>query len=120
MEENVDQMNRRLIVGLSVCALATATWAQTDPGPRGGAAGAGSPVAGLTANQASFFNQGLSAFSEVEGVANGLGPRFNLDSCAGCHKSPAVGGSSPVINPQVSVAPPTQVTPLINLGILSA
>ena len=34
----------------------------------------------------------------------GLGPRFNLDSCGGCHTQPAVGGSSPAINPQVEVA----------------
>jgi len=31
-------------------------------------------------------------------VASGLGPRFNLDSCAGCHTFPAVGGSSPPTN----------------------
>ena len=34
----------------------------------------------------------------------GLGPRFNLDSCDGCHAFPAIGGTSPVINPQVEVA----------------
>ena len=34
----------------------------------------------------------------------GLGPRFNLDSCEGCHAFPATGGTSPVINPQVEVA----------------
>jgi CxxC motif-containing protein (DUF1111 family) len=34
----------------------------------------------------------------------GLGPRFNLDGCAGCHAFPAAGGSSPPNNPQVQVA----------------
>ena len=34
----------------------------------------------------------------------GLGPRFNLNGCAGCHASPAVGGSSPSTNPQIAVA----------------
>src|SRR5262249_6816908 len=34
----------------------------------------------------------------------GLGPRFNLNSCAGCHAQPAAGGSSPFINPQIAVA----------------
>jgi hypothetical protein len=35
----------------------------------------------------------------VEDVPNnGLGPRFNLDSCAGSHAHPAAGGSSPAIN----------------------
>ena len=34
----------------------------------------------------------------------GLGPRFNLDSCAGCHTQPDIGGTSPFVNPQVEVA----------------
>src|SRR5262249_37576519 len=33
-----------------------------------------------------------------------LGPRMNLDSCGGCHVHPAVGGSSPAVNPQVAFA----------------
>ena len=33
-----------------------------------------------------------------------MGPRFNLDGCAGCHLQPAVGGTSPAVNPQVAVA----------------
>jgi CxxC motif-containing protein (DUF1111 family) len=50
------------------------------------------------------FTQGLNTFTEVENVADGLGPRFNLDSCAGCHAQPSVGGSSPRTNPQIAVA----------------
>ena len=34
----------------------------------------------------------------------GLGPRFNLNGCAGCHAFPTVGGSSPTINPQITIA----------------
>ena len=51
----------------------------------------------------------------------GLGPRFNLNSCAGCHAHPAVGGSSPATNPQTSetVAPLSQINALINLQIIS-
>jgi CxxC motif-containing protein (DUF1111 family) len=42
---------------------------------------------------------------EIEGVAkDGLGPRFNSNSCASCHLFPAVGGSSPKANPQVTFA----------------
>jgi CxxC motif-containing protein (DUF1111 family) len=36
--------------------------------------------------------------------ADGLGPRFNLDSCVGCHAFPTHGGSSPAVNPQVALA----------------
>src|ERR1700737_1116803 len=81
--------------------------AQVDPGMRGGVAGAGGPIAGLTAGELDFFNHhGTPQFTQVEAVADGLGPRFNLDSCAGCHIHPAVGGSSPPHNnPQVVRAP---------------
>jgi CxxC motif-containing protein (DUF1111 family) len=105
----------RLLVTLVVIVSFAATVAQGsgapppppsgahDPGVRGGAAGAGASLP-LTADQARFFDAGLDAFLEVDGVADGLGPRFNLDSCAGCHAQPAVGGSSPTVNPQVAVA----------------
>jgi CxxC motif-containing protein (DUF1111 family) len=76
----------------------------TDPGVRGGAPGAGGPVAGLTTAQLNFFTAAQAQFEAVLGVAAGLGPGFNLNSCGGCHAQPAVGGSSPAINPQVAVA----------------
>src|SRR5215813_13396331 len=78
--------------------------APVDPGPRAGAAAAGQPLSGLTSAELAAFNSGLEAFNEVDAVSNGLGPRFNLDSCAGCHAHPAVGGSSPPVNPQIAVA----------------
>jgi CxxC motif-containing protein (DUF1111 family) len=84
---------------------------QTDPGLRGGTAGAGSPFSGLGNVESQAFNHGLDAFQEKASVTGtigateaGLGPRFNLDSCAGCHAQPAIGGSSPKANPQVAVA----------------
>src|SRR5262249_47642039 len=49
-------------------------------------------------------------FSEVDSVSGtieegtGLGPRYNSRSCAFCHAQPAVGGSSPSTNPQVTDA----------------
>ena len=75
-----------------------------DPGVRGGPAGAGGPITGLTARQSAFFTEGKVDFEEVEAVADGLGPRMNLDSCAGCHAQPATGGTSPLVNPQVTFA----------------
>jgi CxxC motif-containing protein (DUF1111 family) len=47
---------------------------------------------------------GKDEFEDIEGVTNGLGPRFNLDSCVGCHAQPASGGSSPPVNPQFALA----------------
>ena len=75
-----------------------------DPGVRGGPAGAGGPLPGLTGTEMAFFQAGLAAFLEVETVTEGLEPRFNLDSCGGCHAHPTTGGSSPSVNPQVAVA----------------
>ncbi len=89
--------------------------AQTDPGPRGGAAGAGGTFAVLdntsptkNANDKAFFADAKLRFQEVDSVSgtagengNGLGPGFNQIGCAVCHAQPAVGGSSPKANPQV-------------------
>jgi hypothetical protein len=98
-------------LAFSLLAFSALCWSQTDPGPRGGAAGAGGGIARLTIKESKFFDSGLEAYSEVAsvtgsipGTEGGLGPRFNLDSCAGCHKHPAVGGSSPSVNPQVNPA----------------
>src|SRR5262249_17902402 len=42
--------------------------------------------------------------SQPNASATGLGPTFNLDNCGGCHASPAIGGTSPNINPQIDAA----------------
>jgi CxxC motif-containing protein (DUF1111 family) len=78
--------------------------AATDPGVRGGAPGAGDPVPGLTADQKALFLDGQETFAEEEELGDGLGPRFNLDSCLGCHSFPVHGGSSPPVNPQATKA----------------
>jgi CxxC motif-containing protein (DUF1111 family) len=93
--------------------------AQTDPGVRSGpingqfgatptnplplqSVSGNSPAGSLA-----FFENGLARFQEVEVVANGanngLGPRFNLNQCSGCHAQPTVGGSSPASNLQFQV-----------------
>jgi CxxC motif-containing protein (DUF1111 family) len=74
-----------------------------DPGVRGGAAGAGGPLQGLTTAEGEMFTTGLADFSEAEEVDEGLGPRFNFTGCAGCHMQPAVGGTSPAANPLVQI-----------------
>jgi CxxC motif-containing protein (DUF1111 family) len=76
----------------------------TDPGVRGGTPGAGGPVGGLTAAQQAFFTAAQARFAVVETVPAGLGPGFNELSCGNCHIAPALGGSSPATNPQVTDA----------------
>jgi len=84
-------------------ACVSAAVAASDPGVRSGP-GAGNPLSGLTPDQTTLFMAGEASFSEVEQLTDGLGPRFNLDSCAGCHAYPAQGGSSPPVNPQATIA----------------
>lgn len=101
----------RIRVSMAFALAATALAQQNtsslvkDPGPRSGSPGAGAALPGLTPDQLAFFTDGQSRFQEVDGVAtNGLGPRFNSNSCSSCHSQPAVGGSSPQINPQMAFA----------------
>jgi CxxC motif-containing protein (DUF1111 family) len=75
-----------------------------DPGVRGGPAGAGGPIGGLTAAEQAFFTAAQARFQVIETVPAGLGPGFNEISCASCHIAPAVGGASPATNPQVTDA----------------
>jgi len=79
-----------------------------DPGVRAGAPGAGTALKGLTADETAFFQDGLVRFSQIESVTggqnNGLGPRFNSNSCLSCHVQPNVGGSSPATSPLIAIA----------------
>jgi CxxC motif-containing protein (DUF1111 family) len=83
-----------------------------DPGVRGGAPGAGGHLDGLSRTEARFFELGKEDFEEVEDVADGLGPRMNLDGCGSCHQQPAIGGTSPALNPQVAFANATRPSQL--------
>ena len=78
--------------------------APTDPGVRGGDPGAGGALPGLNDVERQYFDVAKDVFQEVDAAADGLGPRFNLDSCSGCHSQPTIGGTSPATNPQVAVA----------------
>jgi CxxC motif-containing protein (DUF1111 family) len=74
-----------------------------DPGVRGGTVDAGKALPSVVATPDpgpnEYFVDGLDRFKEVDvasgGEDNGLGPRFNSDSCVSCHSQPAEGGSSP-------------------------
>ena len=119
------------VLALSVVFVPMLATAQTDPGPRGGAAGAGGRVAGLTVKEGKFFDSGQASFTEiasvtgsVAGTEEGLGPRFNMIGCATCHSHPAIGGTSPALNPQVNQqvnpVPAAQINLVTSLGILNA
>jgi len=93
---------------MGVHAFGQSKKALVDPGVRGGPAGGGTPLKGLTADETAFFQDGLARFAEIEtvtnGTNNGLGPRFNSNQCLSCHSQPGPGGTSPVQNPMIAVA----------------
>ena len=84
-------------------------FAQTDPGVQGGnRLTPGQSLLQGTGQSSfvTFFNDGFKRFQDVESVSNsptnnnGLGPRFNSNSCSSCHAQPVVGGTGAAINPQ--------------------
>src|SRR5258708_37684293 len=105
------------LVVLSMLLLAGMGIAQVvDPGVRNTGVNAGQPLASVSgnANDLAFFQAGLAQFNEhqtVTGDNPGLGPRFNLDGCGGCHSQPAPGGTSPASNvfPNVVANPQSQL-----------
>jgi CxxC motif-containing protein (DUF1111 family) len=88
-----------------------------DPGVRGGTVDAGQTLASVasTPGLLDFARSGSGQFQQeevVQGAANnGLGPRFNSNSCSSCHSQPAVGGTSPsqTVFPYIGPNPETQV-----------
>ncbi len=110
------RITRLALPAIAVIALAAAGMrlragqaaAPVDPGVRGGAAGAGGPLPGLTADELAYFRDGQARFADVEVVSggsnNGLGPRFNSNQCLSCHSQPAAGGTSPARNPLMETA----------------
>jgi Di-haem oxidoreductase, putative peroxidase len=113
---------------------ASASFAQVDPGIRGGPPGAGGPIPGLQVNELALFREGIARANQLEGVCDtcsditlgaptgqdpllqtlanstGLGARFNGDQCTVCHSHPAIGGSGGFLvpNPQ---DPPSKFRP---------
>jgi CxxC motif-containing protein (DUF1111 family) len=88
-----------VVLGASPLLQAQFGFRARDPGPRGGPAGAGGAIGGLSADEQEMFTEGRKEFLEEEAVDEGVGPRFNFVSCAGCHAEPEVGGTSPAVNP---------------------
>jgi hypothetical protein len=86
------------LAGILVSAIACADGHHPDV--RGRPTIAGRPFANLASDKQTYFDTGLGQFAETGGIGAGLGPSFNLDSCAGCHQQPAMSGSSPAVNRQ--------------------
>ncbi len=97
------------VLASATILIAGMAFAQEDPGVQSASRGTGASIItpGNDPNGfAAFFADGLSRFQDVESVSNspagnnGLGPRFNSNSCSSCHSQPAVGGTGAAVNPQ--------------------
>jgi len=94
-----------LLLGLSALGSTAARAQAVDPGVRQAATDNGPPppLPGLTSDELAFFQDGAARFASVHTVSNGdnngLGPRFNSNSCGSCHLQPFLGGTSPAANP---------------------
>jgi CxxC motif-containing protein (DUF1111 family) len=99
-----------LFKALAVLLLALPVFAQTvvDPGARTAPSATGAAFESVNADDPptilDFFTAASERFQEIDAVDDGLGPRYNALGCASCHAHPAVGGSSPGVNPQVAAA----------------
>ncbi len=58
------------------------------------AAKMGDPLPSATMEQLATFDRGKSVFLKRFGIADGLGPAFNVNSCGACHERPTPGGSA--------------------------
>ena len=104
-------MRRIMLVGVLAAATLAAQVAK-DPGVRGGPPGAGGIVSGMGSDGDSLFAFLVSEFTQLHSVTgtlgnetgNGLGPGYNANGCGVCHAFPAIGGSSPAVNPQIAQA----------------
>jgi CxxC motif-containing protein (DUF1111 family) len=100
-----------LTVG-SMLGSATACAQAIDTGVRTATTDGDTPPAlsDLTPDEQAYFQDGLERFSAVKVVVSqtgengGLGPRFNSNQCSSCHLQPFVGGSTPAVNPLLTVA----------------
>ena len=76
----------------------------------------GDPFPDLTTDQLIQFSDGEVEFTQVETVADGLGPVFNGTSCAACHSNPAVGGDSDIVETRFGTITNNVFDPLTHLG----
>src|SRR2546423_14471774 len=91
------------LASLLSIAFAASLGAQTDPGTRNGPPRSGPPLRGLAPAEMQSFLNGRDDFNEIDDVKDGLGPRFNLDSCGGRQPPPPFTRPRPHHNTQPRV-----------------
>ena len=80
---------------LLACFVCTACGSEPTSAPV--SASIGDPLPGLTADELARFEAGRVPFNRQFTPEDGLGPRFNENSCEACHTDPATGGTGETI-----------------------
>jgi CxxC motif-containing protein (DUF1111 family) len=110
--------NMRLLMAFTCLGLA---FALLKPQPDEAPAGFDGKSNGVADDPTHQSDQ--TTFDQVEGIADGLGPLYNAQSCRECHQNPASGGASQVaevrvghlgpngrfVNPDIPIARGTEV-----------
>jgi len=124
----IEKSHLALLLICSTALMPAAGQSPVDPGVQSANRGTGAPLSSVLRNDnpgiLDFFRDGQNRFQAVESVSNsptgnnGLGPRFNSNSCSSCHSQPSTGGSAPAVNPQAAftrqdVAPHDSTPPFI-------
>ncbi|MBW8866800.1 MAG: hypothetical protein JF610_05600 [Acidobacteria bacterium] len=81
-----------------------------------GVVNTGQPLDGLSPALTAAFSAGARVFTRRYTMADGLGPVFNDDSCADCHRTPAIGGASNRLVTRFGRDADGVFDPLIELG----
>lgn len=85
----------RLVGSCVSAALLAACGAEPTAAPT--SARIGDPLPGLSPGELAAFEAGRASFNLQFTPENGLGPRFNENSCDACHTGPATGGTGETI-----------------------
>ena len=89
-----------MVKGGTLLATALVLAATADPGAGQGTfvegTEFGEPIRGIGGGEFELFRLGLEDFLELEDADEGLGPLYNGRSCAECHVTPAIGGTSTI------------------------
>lgn len=94
-------MKRSMKLGIAILASTSVALWPFLPRPAQSQSGATEAPAGFDSQTNGYVGQGAfdlfqDAFSETEGIDEGLGPVFNNTGCLNCHNNPVAGGSSEI------------------------
>jgi CxxC motif-containing protein (DUF1111 family) len=95
LESKLNMHVKQMCLLALMCLLATGGCHYGDETQSYSSSAIGDPIAGLTQAELDAFNRGRVVFERMFTPSEGLGPFYNVASCASCHGFPIAGGSAP-------------------------